>query len=68
MEKRHVEVNGDEVSFDYVAKAGKHRLQTVVDPRPTEVVSALKARRSGGPRLLAARQRHRGLPGEQACA
>jgi DNA topoisomerase IB len=55
IEKRHVRVDGDEVAFDYTAKAGRRRIQTVVDPLLADVVRDLRARRSGGPRLLAAR-------------
>jgi DNA topoisomerase I len=52
--KRHVcLLEGGAVEFDYVAKSGKQRLQTVVDPDVFEVVSALKRRRGGGPELLA---------------
>jgi DNA topoisomerase I len=43
------------VEFDYVAKAGKQRIQTVVDPEVYEVVALLKRRRGGGPELLAYR-------------
>jgi DNA topoisomerase-1 len=38
--------------FDYVAKGGKRRIQSIVDPQVYEVVGALKRRRSG-PELLA---------------
>ncbi len=55
LEKRHARVDGDTVTFDYTAKFGKRRLQTLVDPEVAEVVSALTARRAGGQRLLAAR-------------
>jgi DNA topoisomerase I len=52
--KDHVRLlEGRGVEFDYVAKSGKQRLQTVVDPDVFEVVGALKRRRNGGPELLA---------------
>ena len=51
--KDHVLVDGDVVTFDYVAKSGKRRIQTVVDPAVTDIVRQLKRRRSGGPELLA---------------
>ncbi len=51
--KEHVSVNGDVIEFDYVAKSGKQRIQSIVDPTVVEVVKALKRRRSGGPELLA---------------
>ncbi len=54
--KDHVRLlDGRAVEFDYVAKSGKQRLQTVVDPAVYEVVAALKRRRGGGPDLLAYR-------------
>ena len=51
--KEHVSLHGDVVEFDYVAKSGKQRIQSIVDPTVVEVVRALKRRRSGGPELLA---------------
>jgi DNA topoisomerase I len=53
MRKRHVTIGGDEVSFDYEAKGGKRRLQTIGDPEVARVVRALKQRRGGGGELLA---------------
>jgi DNA topoisomerase IB len=54
LEKRHVELGGDGVLvFDYVAKGGQRRRQTVVDPDVHEVVAGLKRRRGGGDELLA---------------
>jgi DNA topoisomerase IB len=54
--KEHVTVRGDVVEFDYVAKSGKQRLQSIVDPTVVEVLRALKRRRAGGPELLAYRR------------
>jgi DNA topoisomerase-1 len=53
MQKRHVTLgpNGLLV-FDYVAKSGKKRVQSVVDPKVYAVVKTLKERR-GGRELLA---------------
>jgi DNA topoisomerase I len=51
--KEHVVVDGNMVTFDYVAKSGKRRIQTVVDPTVTDIIRQLKRRRSGGPELLA---------------
>jgi DNA topoisomerase IB len=51
--KKHVSVDGDVVTFDYVAKSGKRRIQSVVDPAVHDIVSQLKRRRSGGHELLA---------------
>jgi DNA topoisomerase-1 len=51
--KAHVKVNGDVIVFDYTAKSGKRRIQSVADPDVLAVVRELKARRGGGPELLA---------------
>lgn len=54
MRKEHVTLPGDGLLvFDYDAKGGKRRLQSVVDPAVCEIVAALKRRRGGGPELLA---------------
>jgi DNA topoisomerase I len=53
MQKRHVTLEGDGVlRFDYVAKGGKRRIQSLVDPEVYELLGALK-RRTGGPELFA---------------
>jgi DNA topoisomerase-1 len=52
MQRRHVTVLGDEVSFDYEAKGGQRRLQTIGDPQVADVVRALRRRRGGGEELL----------------
>lgn len=51
--KEHVKLNGTVLEFDYVAKSGKQRIQSIVDPDVVEVVRTLKRRRNGGPELLA---------------
>lgn len=53
MQKRHVTIAGDEVTFDYEAKGGKRRIQSIGDPQLAEVVGLLKRRRGGGVELLA---------------
>jgi DNA topoisomerase I len=53
MRKRHVTVSGEQVTFDYEAKGGLRRLQTIGDPEVARVVRALKQRRGGGEELLA---------------
>src|SRR3954451_17347156 len=53
MKKRHVSVDGDEVCFDYEAKGGKRRLQTIADSEVAAVVRTLKQRRGGIDELLA---------------
>jgi DNA topoisomerase-1 len=53
MQKRHVRVTGNLIAFDYAAKGGKRRIQSLVDSEVAEVVQALKRRRGGGDELLA---------------
>jgi DNA topoisomerase IB len=53
MRKKHVRVEGDTITFDYTAKSGKRRIQSVADPDVVEVVTALKERSGGGHELLA---------------
>ncbi|MGH3102318.1 MAG: DNA topoisomerase IB, partial [Thermoleophilia bacterium] len=53
MQKRHVSVNGEQVVFDYEAKGGQRRVQTIGDPDVAEVVGELRRRRGGGVDLLA---------------
>jgi DNA topoisomerase IB len=54
MKKRHVKLlDGDVLLFDYPAKHGKRRIQSVVDDDVWAVVKTLKARRGGGDELLA---------------
>lgn len=59
MRKKHVCVDGQVVTFDYSAKSGKHRVQSVVDPDVAEVVRELKERKGGGYELLAHWDGHR---------
>ena len=51
--KSHVALSDHVITFDYKAKSGKRRIQSVVDDEVFEVVKQLKRRRSGGPELLA---------------
>jgi DNA topoisomerase IB len=53
MQKRHVTVKGDEVSFDYEAKGGQRRCQVIGDPEVADIARTLKKRRGGGVELLA---------------
>jgi DNA topoisomerase-1 len=55
IEKRHVSVDDDLITFDYLSKGRKRRVQSVVDPDAAQVVRGLKRRRAGGPELLAYR-------------
>jgi DNA topoisomerase IB len=54
--KRHVTIDGDTVSFDYIAKESKRRVQAVIDPEVAEIIGTLKRRRGGGEELLAYKQ------------
>jgi len=54
MHKKHVALEEDNViAFDYRAKSGKRRVQSLVDPEIYDIVAALKRRRGGLPELLA---------------
>jgi DNA topoisomerase I len=53
MRKRHVEVSGDTVTFDYEAKGGQRRVQAIGDPQLARLARELKKRRGGGQELLA---------------
>ncbi len=53
MLKTHVTVSRGVVTFDYVAKSGKQRIQSLVEPEVGAVVQSLKRRRGGGEELLA---------------
>ncbi len=55
MLKSHVTVGRDDITFDYPAKSGQRRLQSVVDPEIADIVRTLKRRRGGSPELLAYR-------------
>ena len=59
MKKRHVTVDGEEVTFDYEAKGGQRRIQAVADKRVAEIVGELKRRRGGVDELLAYRDGRR---------
>jgi DNA topoisomerase-1 len=59
MRKRHVQVRGETVSFDYEAKGGKRRVQVIGDPAVARLVRLLLRRRGGGRELLAYRDGER---------
>lgn len=53
MRKEHVSLDGETIRFDYPAKSGRRRVQSVVDPEVAAVVRRLLRRRGGGDELLA---------------
>ncbi|PZS25122.1 MAG: DNA topoisomerase [Pseudonocardiales bacterium] len=55
MRREHVSIAGGVVTFDYVAKSGKQRVQHVADESVLKVVRGLKTRQGGGEELLAYR-------------
>ena len=59
MRREHVTISGAAVVFDYVAKSGKQRIQSVTDPEVRAVVAALRRRRAPSPELLAYRDADR---------
>jgi DNA topoisomerase IB len=60
MEKRHVRcLGGGVLRFDYTAKYGHRRIQSLIDPVVYELIGELKRRRGGGDELLAYRDGRR---------
>ena len=58
--KKHVKLlKNHGLEFDYPAKSGKQRVQSIVDPEIHEIVAQLKRRRGGSPELLAYRDGRR---------
>lgn len=58
--KTHVKLKEpQDLLFDYPAKSHQRRVQSVVDPQVFDIVAHLKARRGGGPELLAFREARR---------
>src|SRR4051812_49222020 len=56
MRRRHVRLEpGHLLVFDYRAKGGKQRLQSIVDPEVYRLIADLKSRRGGSDELLAYR-------------
>jgi DNA topoisomerase IB len=61
--REHVTVrDGEEIVFDYPAKAGVRRVQVIKDPVSGELVRTLRRRRGGPPELLAYRHSRRWSP------
>jgi DNA topoisomerase I len=53
MKKEHVTLINGAIGFDYPAKGGQRRIQSVVDPEIHDILAALKRRRGGSDDLLA---------------
>jgi DNA topoisomerase IB len=53
MRKEHVRVSEGTITFDYPAKSGQRRIQSIVDEQVHDIVAALKRRRGGDHELLA---------------
>jgi DNA topoisomerase IB len=51
--KEHVRLSKGAITFDYPAKSGQRRIQSIVDDQVYDIVAALKRRRGGDPELLA---------------
>jgi DNA topoisomerase-1 len=56
MHKSHVMLGDGTLTFDYRAKSGRRRVQSIVDPAVEDIVAQLKRRRGGSPELLAYRE------------
>lgn len=50
--REHVSVDGEEVIFDFPAKSGQRRIQSIRDPAALGAIEAMRRRRSGPPDLL----------------
>ncbi|MBV9292013.1 MAG: DNA topoisomerase IB [Frankiales bacterium] len=55
LRRDHVTCSGDVITFNYRAKSGKQRVQSVGDPQLCSLVRTLRRRRGGGEELLAYR-------------
>ncbi len=50
--REHVSIEGEEVVFDFPAKSGQRRVQSIRDPAVREAIEAMRRRRSGPDDLL----------------
>ncbi len=55
LRRSHVRASRDAVRFDFAAKGGQRRIQTIRDPALARLVGSLLRRKGGGPELLAYR-------------
>jgi DNA topoisomerase I len=56
IQRQHVSVQGEEMVFDFPAKSGQRRVQSIRDPAAIAAVEAMRRRRSGPDDLLAYRE------------
>lgn len=56
MRREHVTIRADLLTFEYLAKGAKQRVQSLVDPEVRKVVQLLVRRDGGGDELLAYKQ------------
>ena len=54
--REHVSIEGEEVVFDFPAKSGQRRLQSIRDPQVKAAIEAMRRRRSGPDDLLVFRE------------
>ncbi|HEV7400719.1 MAG TPA: DNA topoisomerase IB [Solirubrobacterales bacterium] len=54
--REHVSISGGEVVFDFPAKSGQRRVQSIRDPEIQRVIEAMRRRRSGPDDLLVFRE------------
>ncbi len=54
--REHVSIEGKEVVFDFPAKSGRRRVQSIRDPEVREAIEAMRRRRSGPDDLLVYRE------------
>lgn len=55
LRRSHARVSGEEIRFDFAAKSGQRRIQSIRDPGLARLTSALLRRKGGGHELLAFR-------------
>ena len=58
MRREHATCSRGVVTFDYTAKSGKQRVQSLADPEVCTLITSLKRRRGGDDELLAYRDRN----------
>jgi DNA topoisomerase I len=54
--REHVSIEGEEIVFDFPAKSGQRRVQSIHDPQVKAAIEAMRRRRSGPDDLLAFRE------------